>query len=91
MLKKYSEPIHFGGENNPGLNVCPPQHTSNDPYCFVEFCERKDAAAAVAAMNGRKILGKVGNLTSATFETRKVSQSTETFLCLDVFLFLGLA
>lgn len=35
------------------------QHTSNDPYCFVEFFEHRDAAAALAAMNGRKILGKV--------------------------------
>lgn len=92
MFKKYSEPIHFGGENNllnAGLNVCPPQHTSNDPYCFVEFCERKDAAAAVAAMNGRKILGKVGNPTSPTSQTHWVSPSTETFWCLDVLLFLA--
>lgn len=35
------------------------QHTSNDPYCFVEFFEHRDAASALAAMNGRKILGKV--------------------------------
>lgn len=53
---------------HPGLNVSPPQHTSNDPYCFVEFCERKDAAAAVAAMNGRKILGKVGSFISPRSE-----------------------
>ncbi|CAM4543524.1 hypothetical protein R3I94_002932 [Phoxinus phoxinus] len=30
----------------------------NDPYCFVEFYENRHAAAALAAMNGRKILGK---------------------------------
>ncbi|XP_030647054.1 nucleolysin TIA-1 isoform X3 [Chanos chanos] len=30
----------------------------NDPYCFVEFYEHGHAAAALAAMNGRKILGK---------------------------------
>ncbi|KAK1792217.1 hypothetical protein P4O66_012175, partial [Electrophorus voltai] len=30
----------------------------NDPYCFVEFYEHMHAAAALAAMNGRKILGK---------------------------------
>lgn len=63
----YSEQIYFAIEDNlsnPPPNVFPPQHTSNDPYCFVEFCERKDAAAAVAAMNGRKILGKVGNFIS---------------------------
>lgn len=35
------------------------QQSSNDPYCFVEFFEHRDAAAALAAMNGRKILGKV--------------------------------
>ncbi|RXM36156.1 Nucleolysin TIAR [Acipenser ruthenus] len=34
------------------------QQTSNDPYCFVEFYEHRDAAAALAAMNGRKIMGK---------------------------------
>lgn len=37
-------------------------------------------------MNGRKILGKVGNLTSPTSQTHWVSPSTETFWCLDVFL-----
>lgn len=31
----------------------------NDPYCFVEFYEHRHAAAALAAMNGRKIMGKV--------------------------------
>ncbi|EPY74867.1 TIA1 protein isoform 1 isoform 5-like protein [Camelus ferus] len=30
----------------------------NDPYCFVEFYEHRHAAAALAAMNGRKIMGK---------------------------------
>ncbi|ELW64061.1 Nucleolysin TIA-1 [Tupaia chinensis] len=30
----------------------------NDPYCFVEFHEHRHAAAALAAMNGRKIMGK---------------------------------
>ncbi len=43
--------------NSIGFSVL--QHTSNDPYCFVEFFEYRDAAAALAAMNGRKILGKV--------------------------------
>ncbi|KAL0177978.1 hypothetical protein M9458_026872, partial [Cirrhinus mrigala] len=42
--------------NSIGFSVL--QHTSNDPYCFVEFFEHRDAAAALAAMNGRKILGK---------------------------------
>lgn len=35
------------------------QTAGNDPYCFVEFFENRHAAAALAAMNGRKILGKV--------------------------------
>ncbi|CAJ0965438.1 unnamed protein product [Ranitomeya imitator] len=39
-----------------GFPVLP--NSSNDPYCFVEFFEHRDAAAALAAMNGRKILGK---------------------------------
>ncbi|XP_022355082.1 nucleolysin TIAR isoform X4 [Enhydra lutris kenyoni] len=42
------------------------QHTSNDPYCFVEFYEHRDAAAALAAMNGRKILGKEVKVNWAT-------------------------
>uniref|UniRef100_A0A8C5L9K9 RRM domain-containing protein n=1 Tax=Jaculus jaculus TaxID=51337 RepID=A0A8C5L9K9_JACJA len=40
-------------------------HFTNDthiqemtPYCFVEFYEHRDAAAALAAMNGRKMLEK---------------------------------
>lgn len=35
------------------------QTAGNDPYCFVEFYEHRHAAAALAAMNGRKIMGKV--------------------------------
>lgn len=31
----------------------------HDPYCFVEFYEHRHATATIAAMNGRKILGKV--------------------------------
>uniref|UniRef100_A0A671YB43 TIA1 cytotoxic granule-associated RNA binding protein-like 1 n=1 Tax=Sparus aurata TaxID=8175 RepID=A0A671YB43_SPAAU len=42
------------------------EHTSNDPYCFVEFFEHRDAAAALAAMNGRKILGKEVKVNWAT-------------------------
>lgn len=40
-----------------GFSAMP--NSNNDPYCFVEFYEHRDAAAALAAMNGRKILGKV--------------------------------
>ncbi|XP_051935336.1 nucleolysin TIAR isoform X4 [Hippocampus zosterae] len=42
------------------------EHTTNDPYCFVEFFEHRDAAAALAAMNGRKILGKEVKVNWAT-------------------------
>lgn len=35
------------------------QTAGNDPYCFVEFYDHRHAAASLAAMNGRKILGKV--------------------------------
>ncbi|XP_039599143.1 nucleolysin TIAR isoform X2 [Polypterus senegalus] len=42
------------------------EHTSNDPYCFVEFYEHRDAAAALAAMNGRKIMGKEVKVNWAT-------------------------
>ncbi|KAM9847796.1 nucleolysin TIAR isoform 4-T4 [Aulostomus maculatus] len=42
------------------------EHTSNDPYCFVEFFEHRDAAATLAAMNGRKILGKEVKVNWAT-------------------------
>lgn len=35
------------------------QTAGNDPYCFVEFYDHRHAAASLAAMNGRKIMGKV--------------------------------
>uniref|UniRef100_A0A8C4N4Y1 TIA1 cytotoxic granule-associated RNA binding protein-like 1 n=1 Tax=Eptatretus burgeri TaxID=7764 RepID=A0A8C4N4Y1_EPTBU len=38
----------------------------NDPYCFVEFHEHRHAAAALGAMNGRKILGKEVKVNWAT-------------------------
>lgn len=40
---------------------CPLQTAGHDPYCFVEFYEHRHATATIAAMNGRKILGKVSN------------------------------
>lgn len=45
--------------NNFDVWLCGLQHTSSDPYCFVEFVDHKDAASARATMNKRKILGKV--------------------------------
>lgn len=47
-----------------GFNIClscPLQTAGHDPYCFVEFYEHRHATATIAAMNGRKILGKVSN------------------------------
>ncbi|TNM99739.1 hypothetical protein fugu_012772 [Takifugu bimaculatus] len=41
-------------------------HTSSDPYCFVEFVDHKDAASARATMNKRKILGKEVKVNWAT-------------------------
>lgn len=35
------------------------QAAGNDPYCFVEFYDHRHAAASMAAINGRKIMGKV--------------------------------
>uniref|UniRef100_A0A8C6U9B5 RRM domain-containing protein n=1 Tax=Neogobius melanostomus TaxID=47308 RepID=A0A8C6U9B5_9GOBI len=49
--------------------------TGNDPYCFVEFYENRHAAAALAAMNGRKILGKEVKVNWATTPT---SQKKDT-------------
>uniref|UniRef100_A0A3B4A2H6 RRM domain-containing protein n=1 Tax=Periophthalmus magnuspinnatus TaxID=409849 RepID=A0A3B4A2H6_9GOBI len=40
--------------------------TEVHPYCFVEFFEHRDAAATLAAMNGRKILGKEVKVNWAT-------------------------
>ncbi|KAM9393404.1 cytotoxic granule associated RNA binding protein TIA1-like isoform 2-T2 [Pholidichthys leucotaenia] len=47
----------------------------NDPYCFVEFYEHRHAAASLAAMNGRKILGKEVKVNWATTPT---SQKKDT-------------
>ncbi|KAM4635682.1 cytotoxic granule associated RNA binding protein TIA1 isoform 3-T3 [Polymixia lowei] len=38
----------------------------NDPYCFVEFYEHRHATASLAAMNGRKIMGKEVKVNWAT-------------------------
>ncbi|KAG8440885.1 hypothetical protein GDO86_006571 [Hymenochirus boettgeri] len=42
------------------------QAAGNDPYCFVEFFEHRHAAASLAAMNGRKIMGKEVKVNWAT-------------------------
>ncbi|XP_060698062.1 nucleolysin TIAR isoform X1 [Hemiscyllium ocellatum] len=55
------------------------QHSSNDPYCFVEFYEHRDAAAALAAMNGRKIMGKEVKVNWATTPSSQKKDTTNHF------------
>ncbi|MBN3324384.1 TIAR protein, partial [Atractosteus spatula] len=55
------------------------QHTSNDPYCFVEFYEHRDAAAALAAMNGRKIMGKEVKVNWATTPSSQKKDTSMTY------------
>ncbi|XP_077093131.1 nucleolysin TIAR isoform X1 [Siphateles boraxobius] len=55
------------------------QQTSNDPYCFVEFFEHRDAAAALAAMNGRKILGKEVKVNWATTPSSQKKDTSNHF------------
>uniref|UniRef100_A0A7N6FA49 RRM domain-containing protein n=1 Tax=Anabas testudineus TaxID=64144 RepID=A0A7N6FA49_ANATE len=58
------------------MSLC---HTSNDPYCFVEFFEHRDAAAALAAMNGRKILGKEVKVNWATTPSSQKKDTSNHF------------
>ncbi|XP_069468037.1 nucleolysin TIAR isoform X2 [Ambystoma mexicanum] len=60
-----------------GFSVAPP--ASNDPYCFVEFYEHRDAAAALAAMNGRKILGKEVKVNWATTPSSQKKDTSNHF------------
>uniref|UniRef100_A0A8C6U3Q0 RRM domain-containing protein n=1 Tax=Neogobius melanostomus TaxID=47308 RepID=A0A8C6U3Q0_9GOBI len=53
--------------------------TGNDPYCFVEFYENRHAAAALAAMNGRKILGKEVKVNWATTPTSQKKDTSNHF------------
>ncbi|KAA0717963.1 Nucleolysin TIAR TIA-1-related protein [Triplophysa tibetana] len=55
------------------------EQTSNDPYCFVEFFEHRDAAAALAAMNGRKILGKEVKVNWATTPSSQKKDTSNHF------------
>nr|XP_054492878.1 nucleolysin TIAR isoform X9 [Agelaius phoeniceus] len=66
------------------------EHTSNDPYCFVEFYEHRDAAAALAAMNGRKILGKEVKVNWATTPSSQKKDTSINYLFSDHFhVFVG--
>ncbi|XP_069823837.1 nucleolysin TIAR isoform X1 [Dendropsophus ebraccatus] len=60
-----------------GFSVLP--NSSNDPYCFVEFFEHRDAAAALAAMNGRKILGKEVKVNWATTPSSQKKDTSNHF------------
>uniref|UniRef100_A0A674GHR1 RRM domain-containing protein n=1 Tax=Taeniopygia guttata TaxID=59729 RepID=A0A674GHR1_TAEGU len=51
----------------------------NDPYCFVEFSEHRHAAAALAAMNGRKIMGKEVKVNWATTPSSQKKDTSNHF------------
>jgi hypothetical protein len=53
------------------------QPSGKDPYCFVEFQSRTDAAKALYQMDKRSIMGKV----SLTFI---ISLSTKPLLCVMI-------
>uniref|UniRef100_A0A8C6UZ27 Cytotoxic granule-associated RNA binding protein 1, like n=1 Tax=Neogobius melanostomus TaxID=47308 RepID=A0A8C6UZ27_9GOBI len=51
----------------------------HDPYCFVEFYEHRHATATIAAMNGRKILGKEVKVNWATTPTNQKKDTSSHF------------
>uniref|UniRef100_A0A8C6PZ59 Nucleolysin TIA-1 isoform p40-like n=1 Tax=Nothobranchius furzeri TaxID=105023 RepID=A0A8C6PZ59_NOTFU len=51
----------------------------NDPYCFVEFYDHRHAAASLAAMNGRKILGKEVKVNWATTPSSQKKDTSNHF------------
>ncbi|XP_074020159.1 cytotoxic granule associated RNA binding protein TIA1 isoform X2 [Numenius arquata] len=55
------------------------ESTGNDPYCFVEFYEHRHAAAALAAMNGRKIMGKEVKVNWATTPSSQKKDTSNHF------------
>ena len=52
----------------------------NDPYCFVEFHEHRHAAAALAAMNGRKIMGKEVKVNWATTPSSQKKDTSSKYI-----------
>uniref|UniRef100_A0A7N6ANC7 RRM domain-containing protein n=1 Tax=Anabas testudineus TaxID=64144 RepID=A0A7N6ANC7_ANATE len=54
-------------------------HKCHDPYCFVEFYEHRHATATIAAMNGRKILGKEVKVNWATTPTSQKKDTSSHF------------
>uniref|UniRef100_A0A673AHJ3 Nucleolysin TIA-1-like n=1 Tax=Sphaeramia orbicularis TaxID=375764 RepID=A0A673AHJ3_9TELE len=51
----------------------------NDPYCFVEFYDHRHAAASLAAMNGRKIMGKEVKVNWATTPTSQKKDTSSKY------------
>ncbi|TKS84911.1 Phosphatidylinositol 3-kinase regulatory subunit alpha [Collichthys lucidus] len=51
----------------------------HDPYCFVEFYEHRHATATIAAMNGRRILGKEVKVNWATTPTSQKKDTSSHF------------
>uniref|UniRef100_A0A672GA45 RRM domain-containing protein n=1 Tax=Salarias fasciatus TaxID=181472 RepID=A0A672GA45_SALFA len=51
----------------------------NDPYCFVEFYDHRHAAASLAAMNGRKIMGKEVKVNWATTPTSQKKDTSSEY------------
>ncbi|CAL8327361.1 nucleolysin TIA-1 isoform X2 [Gadus morhua] len=51
----------------------------NDPYCFIEFYDHRHAAASLAAMNGRKIMGKEVKVNWATTPTSQKKDTSNHF------------
>ncbi|XP_008333656.1 nucleolysin TIA-1-like isoform X3 [Cynoglossus semilaevis] len=51
----------------------------NDPYCFVEFYDHRHAAASMAAINGRKIMGKEVKVNWATTPTSQKKDTSNHF------------
>ncbi|CAM4536412.1 unnamed protein product [Leuciscus chuanchicus] len=67
---------------NPHLphdSVMIPRTAGNDPYCFVEFFEHRHAAASLAAMNGRKIMGKEVKVNWATSPSSQKKDTSNHF------------
>ncbi|TRY99569.1 hypothetical protein DNTS_032880 [Danionella cerebrum] len=77
--KMITEPSDSSRKMNSTIGFSVLQNTSNDPYCFVEFFEYRDAAAALAAMNGRKILGKEVKVNWATTPSSQKKDTTNHF------------
>uniref|UniRef100_A0AAQ4QU63 Nucleolysin TIAR n=1 Tax=Gasterosteus aculeatus aculeatus TaxID=481459 RepID=A0AAQ4QU63_GASAC len=61
------------------VRLSPSVTAGHDPYCFVEFYEYRHATATIAAMNGRKILGKEVKVNWATTPTSQKKDTSSHF------------